>query len=508
MITANLSEKDRKRIAGEGIPMEKIEGQMDLFAHPPRPLRLDRPCTAGDGIRVLSDSEKTSFLSLYENRAGSLEAVKFVPASGAASRMFRDWFRDLEDDRFDRSEEGDQFARRLPLYPFHDDLLALAAAKGRTLEDLISGEEYREILELILTEKGLDYAHLPKALLKFHTYPDHNRTSLEEHLVEAAGYVRGAKNRCALHVTVSEEHETLVRNLATRVLSRYESRLDVRYDFSLSIQSPSTNTIAVTLENEPFRDDEGNLLFRPGGHGALLSNLNGIDGDLVFIKNIDNVVPDRLKEETIRYKKILGGFLLRVQDEIFRHLSLLERAGPGEAPLDAAADFCRETLLTDFPAAYAAFTPEKRKSFLVALLNRPIRVCGMVKNEGEPGGGPFWVIDEDGRRTLQIVEEAQIDTSSETQARTWKASTHFNPVDLVCGIRNHRGEKFDLENYVDPKAVIITKKSHEGRDLKALEIPGLWNGGMALWNTLFVEVPGVTFNPVKTVFDLLRPEHR
>jgi len=422
--------------------------------------------------------------------------------------MFRDWFRDYEDSDFDHSGRGAEFAGSLPLYPFHKDLSSLTAGKARPLDSLILKGNYREILGYILTDQGLDYAHLPKALLKFHTYPGHNRTSLEEHLVEAAGYVRDRENLCTLHFTVSEEHESPVRSLTDRVRGKYESLLGVRFDFSLSIQSPSTNTISVNMKDEPFRDETGELLFRPGGHGALLANLNRIEGDLVFIKNIDNVVPDRLKGETILYKKILGGCLLRVQEEVFRYLSLLEDKEAGEAPLHEMADFCRKELFLDLPPEFPACSPAEQRTFLFFLLNRPIRVCGMVKNEGEPGGGPFWVTGADNRRTLQIVEEAQIDSSSEKQSRIWKASTHFNPVDLVCGIRDYRGRKFNLENFVDRKAVIITKKSHEGFDLKALEIPGLWNGGMSLWNTLFIEVPIVTFNPVKTVFDLLRPEHR
>jgi len=508
MKPGEFSEKDRKRITEEGIPMEKIEEQTDLFRHPPRPLHLDRPCTAGDGIAVPSDKEKQALLSLYEKKMENLRAIKFVPASGAASRMFRDWFRDYETGDFDHSRRGAEFAGSLSLYPFHGDLSSVMAGKDRPLGELIGKGEYREILGYILTDRGLNYAHLPKALLKFHAYPDHNRTSLEEHLVEAAGYVRSRKDICILHFTVSEEHESLVQGLTDQVRRRYESLLGVRFDLSLSIQSPSTNTIAVNMTDEPFRDEKGELLFRPGGHGALLTNLNRLHGDLIFIKNIDNVVPDRLKGETILYKKILGGCLLDIQEKSFRYLALLKEEEPGEALIGEAAAFCRNELFLDFPPDFSRRPPEEKRDLLFSLLNRPIRVCGMVKNEGEPGGGPFWVTGTDGRRTLQIVEEAQIDSSSEKQRRIWKASTHFNPVDLVCGIRDYRGRKFNLEHFVDRKAVIITKKSHEGRDLKALEIPGLWNGGMALWNTRFIEVPLVTFNPVKTVFDLLRPEHR
>jgi hypothetical protein len=288
------------------------------------------------------------------------------------------------------------------------------------------------------------------------------------------------------------------------VKDRYEKSLGVRYEISVSIQHPSSDTIAVDLENRPFHDREGRALFRPGGHGALLRNLNAIGGDIIFLKNIDNIVPDRLKAPAIVHKKILGGYLVKLQGEIFGHLETL---AAGEKGLSDAVRFARQRLLLSFPGDFDRSTLSQRRKFLFERLNRPLRVCGMVKNEGEPGGGPFWVHGNDGTVTLQIIEEMQVDPTSATQQNILRSATHFNPVDLVCGVRDYRGVKFDLDRFVDWNAVSVSEKSHEGQALKALEWPGLWNGSMAYWNTIFIEVPLETFNPVKTVEDLLRPSH-
>ena len=298
-----------------------------------------------------------------------------------------------------------------------------------------------------------------------------------------------------------------MKELLGRVTGLYEKRFGVRFEIGLSIQSESTDTIAVDLENRPFRDRDGRLLFRPGGHGALLYNLDGIDGDIVFIKNIDNIVPDRLKDTTVLYKKILGGCLVGLQRELFGHLQALSERSAGESVIGAAARFAADRLNCAMPPGFEGRTLEERRQVLIGKLDRPLRVCGMVKNEGEPGGGPFWVAGENGGCSLQIVEEVQVDRSRVGQEAIWASSTHFNPVDLVCGIRDFRGRKFDLERFVDHEQVFISTKSHEGCDIKALELPGLWNGSMADWHTIFVEVPIETFNPVKTIEDLLRPAH-
>ncbi|TFG37631.1 MAG: DUF4301 family protein, partial [Syntrophobacterales bacterium] len=378
---------------------------------------------------------------------------------------------------------------------------------GNDLDALKENKNYSKILDYILNPGGLNYAHLPKALIKFHLYDDHIRTALEEQLVEAILHVRDVENTCRIHFTISDDHKGAIENLISRVKKPYEERYGVSLDISLSIQFPSTDTIAVDMEDRPLRDKKNNLIFRPGGHGALLKNLDAIEYDIIFLKNIDNVVPDRLKGNTILYKKILGGYLIELQREIFHYIDVISGSKSDEDLLRNAESFGRNRLNITFPEKFDDLNFEERKDFLLQKLNRPLRVCGMVKNVGEPGGGPFWVEESDGTLSLQIIEEVQIDGNSKEQSDLWKSSTHFNPVDIVCGVKNYRNEKFDLEKYVDKDTYIITKKSQEGKDLKALELPGLWNGSMAKWNTVFVEVPLSTFNPVKTVDDLLREQH-
>ena len=345
--------------------------------------------------------------------------------------------------------------------------------------------------------------------MKFHTYPRGGRTALEEHLVEAALYARDSRGCARLHLTVSIEHEQGVRDRLLQVTADYEALCGAIIEIGVSRQEKATNTLAVDPEKRPFRNDDGDLVFRPGGHGALLANLDALMADVIFLKNIDNVVPDRLKPETVRWKKVLGGVLITLQEGIFQRLRLLENGDAGEEDLTEIASFCRERLLLDLPPAFEQRPPAERRSFLFRRLNRPLRVCGMVRNEGEPGGGPFWVDDRDGSEgpSLQIIEESQIDCNDPQQREIWRAATHFNPVDLVCGVCDFRGGKFPLTQFVDPALSIIAHKSEQGRELLALERPGLWNGSMAFWNTVFVEVPLATFNPVKTVSDLLRPQH-
>ncbi|MEA1935724.1 MAG: DUF4301 family protein [Thermodesulfobacteriota bacterium] len=503
-----FTDEDIKRIEAERLTEEKALAQLEFFRMGAPFVRLNRPCMVGDGITVIPEEEREGLIAVYDGAVKKGRMTKFVPASGAASRMFRDWYKCYESKSLDSDPEmGADFAGDLDKYAFYDDLSGIVSREGYDVVDLIRDKKFSIILEYILTVRGLNYAHLPKALLKFHVYPDHNRTSLEEHMVEAALYVRDAGSVCRIHCTVSEEHKSDVGNYFSRVREYYENRYGVTFDFRLSAQFTSTNTIAVDMENRPFRDSKGILIFRPGGHGALLKNLNAIDGDIIFLKNIDNIVPDRLKEITVRYKKILGGYLVRLQEEIFKYLRLLSSEEMDKKFLSKVASFCEERLHIVFPPGFEGFSDVAKKDFLVDRLNRPLRVCGMVKNVGEPGGGPFWVEEEDGTQSLQIIEGAQIDMGSEQQREIWTSATHFNPVDLVCGVRDYRSEKFDLDGFVDRKTVLITQKSEEGRNLKALELPGLWNGSMAYWNTIFVEVPIETFNPVKTVNDLLRKQH-
>jgi hypothetical protein len=502
-----LSASDIEHIRARGTTEEKVLRQIELCRLGAVTVTLDRPATVGDGIIRVADEDRESLVTLHDEAARAGRVLKFVPASGAATRMFKEWHGVFNRGGFAGGEELETFLTRLPRYAFYGDLGEALSAAGRDLGDLVARGRGLEILDFILNEKGLHYAWKPKALLKFHRYEKEARTALEEHLVEAALYAKDGSGLCRIHFTVSEEHLEPVKELLGRVTGLYEKRFGARFEVGLSIQSESTDTIAVDLENRPFRDRDGRLLFRPGGHGALLYNLDGIDGDIVFIKNIDNIVPDHLKSATVLHKKILGGFLVGLQRELFRHLRELFEREAGESAMGAAARFAADRLNCPMPPGMEGRPLDERRQILIGLLNRPLRVCGMVKNEGEPGGGPFWAVSKNGARSLQIVEEVQVDKSRTDQAAVWASSTHFNPVDLVCGIRDFRGQKFDLERFVDGEQVFISTKSHEGCDIKALELPGLWNGSMAFWHTVFVEVPIETFNPVKTIDDLLRPTH-
>jgi hypothetical protein len=432
--------------------------------------------------------------------------LKFVPASGAASRMFMEWQSRCLKTSID-SGGSEIFLRDLHRFAFYEDLKEVMARDGLDVNDYIRDQRCIDILEYILTPRGLNYASLPKALLKFHSYGGQSRMAMEEHLAEAASYVRDDRNICRIHFTVSEEHESAFLERLGPAKSQFERLFGVSYDIAVTIQHPSTDTLAVDLQNRPFRDRNGRLVFRPGGHGSLLQNLDGIDGDIIFLKNIDNIVPDRLKDITALHKKILGGYLVRLQEEIFESLDLLCEKSADEREISRIVRFCQEKLFMPFPDGFGDYPASAKRGYLVNRLNRPLRVCGMVKNEGEPGGGPFWIGEKDGTGSLQIVEQNQVDPHSEDQERIWKSSTHFNPVDLVCGVRNYRGEKFDLKLYADRNTGSISQKRHEEGELKALELPGLWNGAMAFWNTVFVEVPLETFNPVKTIDDLLRKSH-
>ena len=536
-----FTDKDLRQIAGHGLSIDEVHRQLDLFKMPKFFLELAAPCTVGKGIMAFDREEIASLVETYETGAPGHDCVKFVPASGAASRMFKVLLRYLnQGNEITRDAvsmeasagEGDAkqllgFMDGLKRFAFFKELKSALSDQGLNVDSLSEKGYFRDILRFLLRDDGLDYANLPKGLLKFHDYPEGSRTAFEEHLVEAASYVADEDGRCPLHITVSQEHMNGFDSCFRAARPVYEERYGVAYDISFSMQAKSTDTLAVKLDNTPFRQEDGRLLFRPGGHGALLKNLNEIDGDIIFIKNIDNVVPDYLKPETFRWKKITGGYLISIQNRIRGYMKRLasgdadhrkikdERRTSNEKQtsaldtlLDEASAFLEEELLLSIPGPVKSGSPETKRTYLMERLDRPVRVCGMVKNEGEPGGGPFWVEDETGGRSLQIVETAQIDPDSEEQQKILAASTHFNPVDLVCGVCDWQGKPFDLSRFVDPKTVLISQKSKYGKDLKALEHPGLWNGSMARWITLFVEVPGITFNPVKTVNDLLRKEHQ
>ena len=500
--------EDRKRIAGEGLTLEGVERQRTLFRKGIAPVRLERACQGGDGITVVPQEERAALVQAYEAACRSLQVIKFVPASGAASRMFGQWYRCLNQGKGAAEALGDDFAADLRRYAFFPDLKEAVAAGGGDLESLLARREYRAILSYILSDAGLGYGAHPKALLKFHAYPEGNRTALEEHLVEAALYVRDGEKRARLHFTVSREHLAAVRERLARVVSAYKERLDTCFAVGLSPQDSATNTLAVDPGYHPFRDDQGGLVFRPGGHGSLLANLNRLDADIIFLKNIDNVVPDRLKPETVFWKKLLAGVLLHAQREVFRSLRLLEADACTENDAETIRLFCEREMNIVLPEDFRERSLAERRRFLRGRLNRPLRVCGMVKNEGEPGGGPFWVEGREGEgASLQIIESFQVARNDPRQQAIWASATHFNPVDLVCGVRDWQGKKFDLTRFVDPDTASISCKTEKGRDLLALEWPGLWNGSMAFWNTIFVEVPLITFNPVKTVTDLIRPQH-
>lgn len=518
---AVLQEKDLQQIAAQGMKVTQVHEQIEIFRRGLPFLQLERPCTVNDGILALTVAERDRFIELFSQASNEGRVTKFVPASGAASRMFQLLLSVLERGAtlsdaqiVTLAQNGDaecravlQFVQDLQTFAFYDDLRVALAADGLDLQELRAQRQCKAILQYCLTPRGLNYARLPKALIKFHRYPEAARASLEEHLVEAAEYARDTNGVARIHFTVSSEHEEPIRAHIERVRSRYEKN-GLAYTVSFSIQKPSTDTIAVDRENNPFRDEHGSLVFRPGGHGALLENLQETGGDIVFIKNIDNVVPDGSKEETYRSKQALGGLLVDLQNATFAYLRALKHHDIATLNLGEIVTFTEQRLGVAIPSAIKQGSQEALRNFLIDRLHRPLRVCGVVQNTGEPGGGPFWVKDATGTTSRQIVESSQVDLMSVQQRNVWQAATHFNPVDLVCGIRDYQGNLFDLGRFVDPETGFISRKSKDGKELKALELPGLWNGAMAKWNTVFVEVPAITFNPVKTVFDLLRPEHQ
>jgi hypothetical protein len=486
-----ITTKDREQLKTKGITPEQVETQLAFFRTGFPYLPIAGAAVAGDGIVHLESERIEQLISGYDTRRKGLSIVKFVPASGAASRMFKEMYEFVNDGT--ESASVRTALEQLEKFAFHDLLM----------ESLPEGVDERMIIRNIV-EGALGYGHSPKALILFHRYADAPRTALEEHLVEGAMYAPSGGGTVHIHFTISPEHEAGFRELVGRVLSAYEKRFGVRYQIGYSHQKPKTDTVAADTDNEPFREADGSILFRPGGHGALLDNLNDIEADLIFIKTVDNVSPDRMKRDTVTYKKALAGLLLEVQSRSFTLLKKLE-GNASEKTVQEAVDFARQRLSWKPAPDFAEKTREEQKEIVRAILDRPIRVCGMVKNEGEPGGGPFWVRGGDGSLSLQIAESSQI---APEQKELMRSATHFNPVDLVCGVKDYRGRKFDLSRFVDPQTGFISTKSKDGRTLKAQELPGLWNGAMADWNTIFVEVPISTFSPVKTVNDLLRPQHQ
>ena len=511
-----FTNKDIEQIENRGSNLSEIERQLAYFRKGFPYLKVLRPATVGDGIIRLDEEYISTAVERYTHKVQQgLQTVKFVPASGAASRMFQSLFAFseaadnnrkavelLQEERF---KSVKQFFERITDFAFADKLAT--ALGGMKSPD--GGLKYIEIIDYLLTNKGLDYGFLPKGLLDFHLYDLNPRTPVEEHMIEGALYGADSRGNVMLHFTVSPEHlDYFIRKTAQAALL-FEPKFGVTYHISFSEQKSSTDTIAVDPGNNPFRLADGRLFFRPAGHGALLDNLNEMNGDILFIKNIDNVVPDRLKNDTVRYKMALALLLTEYQAKIFNYLRLLESSeGLSDSQIREITEFTAKELCMETGEKQSTHDKAALIQHLSDKLNRPIRICGMVKNEGEPGGGPFWARNADGTVSLQVVESSQIDFSDPGQKEIAGRSTHFNPVDLVCGVRNYKGEKFDLLKYRDPETGFISTKSKDGKVLKAQELPGLWNGAMADWITLFVEVPVTTFNPVKTVNDLLRSEHQ
>ncbi len=477
MFTSN----DISQIEARGLSVAEVEKQIDNFRNGFPSLPVVRAASGGDGVRQLSEDELRNAEKLYMSRTKEIKTIKFVPASGAATRMFKELFEYVNDNK--RTPGIDKLITNLEKFAFFAEL-------AKYLKPQIDD---KDVVRNIIID-GLGYGSKPKGLVTFHAYKEGARKPVEEHLVEAALYASDGE-RAAIHFTVSPEHKAGFLALLEERQSHYEKKYGIKYDVSFSEQSPATDTIAVNPDNTPFRNEDGSLLFRPAGHGALIDNLDKLDADIIFVKNIDNVTTDERKPDTITYKRVLAGELLRLQERSFELLRAIER---GEDIYEEAKTFLCNELCCKLPE-------DASRELIVESLDRPIRVCGMVKNEGEPGGGPFWVGDEKGREQLQIAESSQI---AKEDMHLMKEATHFNPVDLVCGVKRYDGTKYNLKLYTDPKTGFISSKSAGGRELRAQELPGLWNGAMANWNTIFVEVPISTFSPVKVVQDLLRPEHQ
>ena len=502
------SVEDKNQLEEKGISINKIDEQLGYFVHGIPSLHIQKPASINEGIIKIDKDDLLKYIAIWEEYLKiDKKVTKFVPASGAASRMFKDLFSFLESSfEIPTTEFEKRFFDNIQSFAFYDALnQECISTTNKSIKELISAKGYKEVVRLLLTEKGLNYGELPKGLLLFHSYSDKKRTPMEEHLVEGTMYAKNDENNVNVHFTISPNHEGLFRNLLTEKKDDLEKSLDAKFNVSFSIQKPSTDTIAVDLDNKPFRDEEGNLLFRPGGHGALIENLNDLESDIVFVKNIDNVVPDKYKEDDAKYRKMLAGVLVETKRKAFDYLKKLESDNYSSDDLNEIKNFIENDLF--ITADNVNLRNEKQLiQYMIGKLNRPFRVCGMVKNEGEPGGGPFIVKNKDGSFSPHILEGSQID--DDVFSKLADKATHFNPVDLVCGIVNYKEEKFNLLDFVDKETGFISSKSQNGKPLKALELPGLWNGAMSDWNTVFVEVPISTFNPVKTVNDLLRNEHQ
>ena len=504
-----LSQQDLNQLAAKGISEEKLNSQLEEFKTGFPFLKLEAAASVGKGIIAPTEADVKQYEEAWEQyKAQGHSIVKFVPASGAASRMFKDMFAfayadydvpttDFEKKYFDNIE-------KFAFYDALDD--ACRKNLGAGVKELIANGRYKDVARNMLNADGLNYGQLPKGMLLFHKYSEGPRTPMEEHLVEGALYA-ASDGKAAVHFTVSHDHLPMFKQRVAEKLDFYASKYGISYDITFSEQKPSTDTVAANPDNTPFRNSDGSLLFRPGGHGALIENLNEISADVIFIKNIDNVVPDRLKADTVSYKQVIAGILVTLQKKAFDYLETLEAGAYNHEKLEEIIRFvqhdlcCRKADIKELEDADLVIYLKKK-------LNRPMRVCGVVKNVGEPGGGPFLTYNQDGTVSLQILESSQIDKNNAEYMEMFTKGTHFNPVDLVCAVKDYKGNAFNLPDFVDRTTGFISSKSKNGKELKALELPGLWNGAMSDWNTVFVEVPLSTFNPVKTVNDLLRDQHQ
>jgi hypothetical protein len=502
-----FSVSDTRQLNDKGIFIEQINTQLNCFEKGFPFLTIQATASLEKGIKSIHKKKQDFYLEKWQSYLNKdKKIVKFVPASGAASRMFKDLFEFLDSDKSEPDTPFLQtFFKEINKFPFYY-LLQYNCRKnndGKGIEELMAAGNYKEIIENMLLEKGLHYGQLPKGLILFYYYPAGPRTAMEEHLAEGALYACNSSEVVNIHFTVSSEHRNLFNEILSKKIAEYSQVFGVSYHIDFSEQKPSTDTIAVGFDNKPLRDENGQLIFRPGGHGALIENLNDIDADVVFIKNVDNVVPDLLKPATVHYKKLLAGILVYYQKKIFNYLNLINSGKYTHEQLMKMLYFLQDELCIKNPETKMLEDVEL-VLYIKSKLNRPLRVCGMVRNQGEPGGGPFLTVNSDGTVSLQILENSQIDLKNPAMKLLSEQGTHFNPVDLVCALKDYKGKKFDLLQYVDKNTGFISKKSKNGIELKALELPGLWNGAMSDWNTIFVEVPIDTFNPVKTVNDLLR----
>jgi len=505
-----LDSNDLKLLDAKGITRQQIEEQLECFKKGFPFLEIAASASVEKGIKVVSKEEQADLMSTWDRYLDQQrKIVKFVPASGAASRMFKNLYEFLSAD-YDEPVNAfeKKFFEDIKKFAFYSALDAVCQEQeGKGIDALIQAGNYKAVVANLLESKGLNYGQLPKGLLLFHTYPEQIRTAMEEHLSEGALYAKGNTGEINVHFTVSPEHQSLFEQLVKEKKGWYEEKFSVAYNVSFSVQKSSTDTIAADMDNQPFRDKNGQLLFRPGGHGALIENLNEIDGDVIFIKNIDNVVPDSFKCSTVIYKKIIAGVLVSLQQKMFEYLELIDTGKYTHEQVEEMIHFLQNELCIKNPETKYLEDAEL-VLYIKNKLDRPLRVCGMVKNVGEPGGGPFLAVNPDGTVSPQILESSQIDLNDPAKKAMFENGTHFNPVDLVCAVKDYNGNKYNLPEYVDKNTGFISYKSKDGKDLKALELPGLWNGAMSDWNTVFVEVPIETFNPVKTVNDLLRPEHQ